>query len=674
MAGVLEHDHVARDRRSDVPADGLQDAVARCGPVGQELGLEPEPAERPRPLPRVGDAAAEGLAAVLIDPDAERAAATCTGRRVRHDAGGVGRDRRRRRRWQWRRRGRAERGLELEDLGRPARVGPCREPPPARERDDVVPAEHPAGHALHRVRIVVEAAVGRGPAGGPPGVGDRLAEHHLRACGAPPREPEQLLHLGIGAQALLEPEDRRAALGLEGVVDEVEERLLVHARAVVVLLPVALHREHGQFADPLAHQLHQPPLELVDPDRRREQVERRQRRHAPLQGPRDEVGVEDRPCAVAGRVHLDVAMLLAELREALRDVRPPAPVLGRAPGALLHSRPYLAALNGPQRALDEGVRGLVEEVARCARPAAEHVREHLAQRPLEPRLPHEMDRVDAVAAPPADVVAGEAQPPALVDQPAVRPDHQAQRVPGLLGVRMGALEMVLEDRIDVSRARAEVVLVGEDAAVEVDDVRAQRVQLLRCQRGPAAAAVCRVRGPHRRAPAAGLEDQRVRHEVRLGHGRVRRPRLGPRPARHDRVRRLPGRLVLRPGPAFGVPCGGGSLRLRPARPPPHLVHVEAVGAGGVLLQLAVRPKALAGELEVAQQRARNPGQRLALGVGHRIGPVRERADEGDGHGALLGVAVVTGHAVRGQVEVARRPDLPLGPDVEVPREVGEPAR
>ena len=173
----------------------------------------------------VGDAAAQGHCRVAVDTDAQGALfPPAKDRRRDRRRMGIGNGRRDR--------NRRPRGRSLEEEVMVLR-GEYHRPIPDvdegafnrlfREIDDAVPVEDAPGDAVHRRPVVVEPAVaGRGAGAA---AGGRL-RHRPDDLGPRRRfsfETEEVRRPGVAPDGDLQTEDRILPLGLQGVVDEVQE-------------------------------------------------------------------------------------------------------------------------------------------------------------------------------------------------------------------------------------------------------------------------------------------------------------------------------------------------------------------------------------------------------------------------------------------------------------------
>ena len=356
--------------------------------------------------------------------------------------------------------------------------------PPLRERGDVADARDATRDALHGGPVVVEVAVRTGGARHPEPDGVR-GEHEV-ALGR--RAREEVGEVGVAREELRHAEDRRRLLRLERGGHEVEQRLVVDAQAGVGALGVVVHGEDGEPRDLAALRVRQHELrERVDAHRGREQAERRDLGDIRLERGRQQVRVEDRPGAVAHGVHLDLAGVLGHpLAEGAHECVPAAALHGCRGRVDLHVVPDPAAAEEPRGDLEERVLRLVDPAATAAGgPPAQRVPE----RGAESRLPHEVDRVDAVRLPPRGLLHGDAEARLLVDEPAVRVEHDRHRAGRVRGDERR--QVGREDRVDVVGGRAEVRTLRrgrrcawrEPAVLEGDDVRTQVGELGGGERG-----------------------------------------------------------------------------------------------------------------------------------------------------------------------------------------------
>src|SRR4051794_6555449 len=91
-------------------------------------------------------------------------------------------------------------------------------------------------------------------------------------------------------------------------------------------------------------------------------------------------------------------------------------------------------------------------------------------------LPNEEDRVNVVCAPPFDLIQGTCETACFIDQSAVRVQEQTD-----FAFLLDSLIYNVEDSIDVTFARGELTVGGQDSVVQIDHVIVQFGEIAGCQ-------------------------------------------------------------------------------------------------------------------------------------------------------------------------------------------------
>ena len=211
-------------------------------------------------------------------------------------------------------------------------------------------------------------------AGRAAGVARRGRPNHARRRCRRARQAKQALEVCIAAQAFLQPEDGRGSPVFQRIEDQVEQRLAVDLRAVVLALEVPAHgverQRLGRAARPDV--LEQALAEGVDAHRRRQEMRGPEAWYAQGMGQRQEMTVEDRPRAVADGMQFDtLGMLVAQRLElagdvmrAAADVPPGHRRIHRMLRTGFHAAPDARCLQGARTDLDQRVGGEVGQVPR----------------------------------------------------------------------------------------------------------------------------------------------------------------------------------------------------------------------------------------------------------------------------------------------------------------------
>ena len=261
-------------------------------------------------------------------------------------------------------------------------------------------------------------------------------------------EIEEPLELRVVADRFLEPEDRRLPLRLERVVDEIEERLAIDRKAVVIELEVARHREDAEVLDAFARRrfcrggcCSKVSTRIAGARKWR----LLKCGDADLQRRREEVRVKDRARAVANRVQFDAILelrLLAELLQLARGIARAALGVRGALRAHFHPGPDLHSADAAGECLERKIR----RRGKVDRALAVRIQE-LAERFQQAGLPDEVDRISAVLEPPLHLLIGGEQPGLLRGQSAVRVEDDRQLLP--VAAARPFVQVVLEDRIHI---------------------------------------------------------------------------------------------------------------------------------------------------------------------------------------------------------------------------------